>query len=428
MSGNNGPAAEESSSSMGGPIRFLFEYSLFLIGGAVIALVWANVDKSGYDRLIHTPIVLQEEQGPEGPAPADAHGHALTLHVLVNDVLMALFFAIAAKEVWESLLPGGALSRPRRAATPLMATAGGVIVPAALYAVGVWATGRWDELGRGWAVPCATDIAFSYLVARLIFGDGHPAIPFLLLLAIADDAAGLAILAVFYPTQPLEPQWLLLTAGAVASGYILRGLGVKSFWWYLLLPGIMSWVSFYQAGIHAALGLVPIIPTMPHAHGDIGFFRDDKRERHDTLSEFEHWWDHPVELILGLFGLVNAGVAFSNVGAGTAFVMLGLVVGKPLGIFAFTWMATRLLKLEIPAGMSDRHVLTLGVVAGIGFTVALFVATTAFPEPGPVQDAVKMGALGSFASAALAFPVARLLGVKRLRADEVAGEAADAGG
>lgn len=418
-----------------GPIRFLFENSLFLIGGAVLALVWANLDPQGYQRFVHAPLLSQRASVGENPQfevdeqPAESHageshsseshaggGHSgLTFHFLVNDVLMALFFAIAAKEVWESLLPGGALSNPRRAATPLMATAGGVVCPAVLYALGALMLGQWSELGRGWAIPCATDIAFSYLVARLIFGDGHPAIPFLLLLAIADDAAGLVILAVFYPTQEMQPLWLLLTAGAVAAGYIFRGLGLKNFWWYLLIPGVMSWVSFYKAGIHAALGLVPIIPTMPHARSDIGFFMNGMVERHDTLNEFEHWWDHPVELILGLFGLVNAGVVLSNVGAGTGLVILGLVLGKPLGIFAFTWLATRGLKLQMPEGVSDRHILTLGVVAGIGFTVALFVATTAFPQPGAVQDAVKMGALGSFASAFLAFPVARLMGIKRYR-------------
>jgi NhaA family Na+:H+ antiporter len=343
--------------------------------------------------------------------------HGLTLHFLINDVLMALFFAIAAKEVWESLLPGGALSNPKKAATPLMATLGGVAMPALLYLAGAYGLGQGEELGRGWAVPCATDIAFSYLVARFVFGDGHPAIPFLLLLAIADDAIGLVILAVAYPQEAIQPMWLLLTAGAIATGFLFRAIGIKSFWAYLLIPGIMSWISFYQAGIHAALGLVPIIPTLPHAHTDIGFFARAETTRHDTLSEFEHWWDHPVELILGLFGLVNAGVAFGNVGTATGLVLLGLVLGKPLGIFGFTWIATRLFKLEMPAGVTDRHIVTLGVVAGIGFTVALFVASAAFPVPGPIQDAAKMGALGSFASAILAFPVAWALGVKPLPKD-----------
>ncbi len=440
----NGSAANGSDIRLPGPILFLFENSLFLIGGALVALIWANLDNAGYLRFVHAPLTGHSvAHGPAAPAheaaphpqpsaetTADAEPHpepaprsaaeqheGLSFHFLVNDILMALFFAMATKEVWESLLPGGALSNPRTAATPLMATAGGVIVPAGIYALGALMMGEWQALGRGWAIPCATDIAFSYLVARLIFGDSHPAIPFLLLLAIADDAAGLMILAVAYPTQPIEPQWFLLTAAAIGTGYLFRALGIKNFWAYLIVPGIMCWTSFYKAGIHAALGLVPIIPTMPHAHSDIGFFVRSPY-RHDTLSEFERWWDHPVELILGLFGLVNAGVVLSNIGDSTTLVMLALILGKPLGIFFFTWVATRQMKLEMPQGVTDRHILTLGVVAGIGFTVALFVATTAFPNPGPIQDAAKMGALGSFASAILAFPVAWLLGVKRLKPGE----------
>ena len=124
---------------------------------------------------------------------------------------MAFFFAIAGSEVWEALLPGGALSNPKKAATPLLATVGGLAGPAAIYIIGCYALGRGD-ITNGWAIPCATDIAFSYLVARFIFGQGHPAIAFLLLLAIADDAAGLVILAIFYPSGKLHLTWLLASA------------------------------------------------------------------------------------------------------------------------------------------------------------------------------------------------------------------------
>ncbi|MCA9073329.1 MAG: Na+/H+ antiporter NhaA, partial [Planctomycetaceae bacterium] len=281
------------------------------------------------------------------------------------------------------------------------------------------------SLGRGWAVPCATDIAFSYLVARLIFGKGHPAISFLLLLAIADDAAGLVILAVAYPQEAMQPQWFLLTAAAIGCGLAMRKMGVRNFWWYLLIPGVMSWFSFYMAGIHAALGLAPIIPTMPHAKSDLGLFESEELKRHDTLSEFEHWWKNPVELILGLFGLVNAGVVFSNVGAGTWLVLAGLIIGKPLGITLFTWLGEKVFKLQMPAGMGYSHIISLGMVAGIGFTVALFVSTAAFYEPGPIQDSVKMGALGSFLAAVLAIGVSRLLKVQPYRESDEEAEKAE---
>ncbi len=448
-------------------VAFLFGNSMFLIAGALGALIWANASPDTYKHFIHFELgkVIRGDADPattdsshadetshatedshEGAAKADAEndsghdqaqtagegghgggseggGHPFTIHVFVNDVLMALFFAIAAKEVWESFLPNGALSNPRKAMTPLLATLGGIVGPALLYLGGAVVIGQsgWfgqdGDLGRGWAIPCATDIAFSYLVARIIFGVGHPAIAFLLLLAIADDAAGLLILAVAYPQQPIEPIWFLLTAAAMATAYVLQRCRVMNFWAYLLVPGLMSWFSFYYAGIHAALGLVPIIPLMPHAYTDLGIFARNELQRDDTLNAFEHWWKNPVEIILGLFGLTNAGVVLGNTGSATVLVLLGLIVGKPLGITFFTWVAQKVFKLEIPAGMNYRHIVTLGAVAGIGFTVALFMSEAAYPAanyPEALRDAVKMGALASFFAGAVAFIVAKVLGVKPL--------------
>jgi NhaA family Na+:H+ antiporter len=328
---------------------------------------------------------------------------------------MALFFAIAAKEVWESLLPGGALANPRKAATPLLATAGGILGPALIYVAGSYLTGTYADLGRGWAVPCATDIAFSYLIARIIFGAGHPAIAFLLLLAIADDAAGLLILAVVYPTNPIVPLWLLLTVGAMALAWIMRRSGIQSHWAYLLGPGIACWWSFFQANIHPALGLVPIIPMLPHAHTDLGLFAEGESQRDDTLNAFEHFWKTPVEFFLGAFGLANAGVVLSSLGTGTWLVLAGLLIGKPVGITALTLVAEKGLKLEKPTGMDYRHVVTLGMVAGLGFTVALFVSVAAFTTPGAIQDSVKMGALLSFAAAPLAIIIGKALKIQPLK-------------
>ena len=384
-----------------GALQFLLDNSAFLIGGAVLALAWANINKETYDDVMHAVI-------------AGKGKHPVTPHFIINDILMAFFFAIAAKEVWEALLPGGPLSNMRKAATPLMATLGGMVGPAGLYLLGCYWLGprALDELGNGWAVPMATDIAFSYLIARLIFGPGHVAIPFLLLLAIADDAGGLLILAVFYPQGEMAPIWLLATVGAIIMGLLMRRMKLQSFWWYLLLPGTLSWFSFYESGLHPALGLVPIIPTLPHAHTDLGLFAREELGRDDTLNEFEHWWKNPVEIILGLFGLANAGVVFTSVGDGTWLVLAGLLIGKPLGVALFTILGQKVLRLELPVGMSFRDLLVVGMVAGIGFTVALFVATAAFPGDSPHLDSVKMGALGSFAAAFLAIAGARAMGIR----------------
>ncbi len=439
-----------------GIVRTLIDNSILLIAGTVIALVWANVaqpdadGKTSYSRFIefdirslwtdHAPEHLEQtqqsdEHGDASKAAAtelasaddshaddshaevhsDAGHHGLTIQFIINDVLMALFFAIAAKEVWESLLPGGSLSNPRKAATPLLATVGGIAGPALIYIAGAYVTGTHAELGKGWAVPCATDIAFSYLVARFIFGAGHPAIAFLLLLAIADDAAGLMILAVFYPQAPIKPEWLVLSIAAIVGAMRLQRQGVHSHWYYFAGPGVLCWFSFYQANIHPALGLVPIIPLLPHANTDLGIFAREELNRHDTLNEFEHFWKTPVEYVLGLFGLANAGVVMSSLGTGTWLVVAGLLVGKPLGITALTFFAEKGLKLEKPLGMDYRHVVTLGMVAGIGFTVALFVSVAAFTTPGAIQDSVKMGALLSFAAAPLAIILGRALGLRPLR-------------
>src|SRR5688572_27384426 len=158
---------------------------------------------------------------------------------------MVFFFALAAKEVFEATLPGGALASGRQAVSPLAAAVGGMAAPAAIYAVLATTLGPPDLL-RGWAIPCATDIAFSAMVARVIFPAAHPAIPFLLLLAIADDALGLVILALFYPSGALSFTVLtgLMTAAVVIALW-LRRRRTRSFWPYVLGPGLLSWAALY---------------------------------------------------------------------------------------------------------------------------------------------------------------------------------------
>ncbi len=372
-----------------GTINFLLENSLFLMVGTVIGLVWANVQWESYERL------------------------AQAIHFPVNEIAMAFFFGIATKEVFESLLPGGALSSPRKAAMPLLATLGGMLGPAGLYTIGALLLQR--ELLRGWAIPCATDIAFSYLIARFIFGAKHPAIPFLLLLAIADDGGGLLILALFYPTGQVN---LVLFAGLVAAALVvallLKRRKVTNFWPYIAICGPLSWLGFYLGGIHPALALVPIIFAMPHEATDLGVFAEQEGTQLDALNQFKQWWKNPVEIILALFGLVNAGVMFTSVGTGTWLVFFGLLLGKPLGITLFCLIG-RACKLSLPDGMHWNDLVVMGCAAGIGFTVALFVSTVAFP-PGAHLDAAKMGALFSFGSMAVAVIAGRLLGVKPLRA------------
>ena len=413
--------------------NFVTNYSLLLILGALIALVWANIDAKSYHHfvefeLIHDFII--------GHAHYDENGiveyRSLTLHYLVNDVLMAFFFAIAAKEVWEAVILKNGSLRGKKAATPLFATAGGMFGPIAVY-LGLAAflgSDTYEAVKNGWAIPTATDIAFSYLVGRLVFGAGHPAVRFLLLLAIADDAAGLIILAIFYPSGELAPSWLLLSLFSAIGVYLLfnwlprrldRGnqLRPKSTWvreklsfWPYLIAGALSWYGFQESGLHPALGLLPVVPTLPHADRAFGIFAEAEQYLTDLLNHCEHMLKHPVEVVLFFFGLMNAGVEFSAIAAPTWLVLLGLIVGKPFGILLFGWFAAGPMKLGLPQGMRIIDLVVIGCVAAIGFTVSLFIATVAF-EAGPVQDAAKMGALFSFFAAVISIIAGKLTRVEK---------------
>lgn len=408
--------------------NFLTNYSLLLILGAVIALIWANTNYDSYHHFVEFVIW---DHAPIGHLH-DGH-RTLTLHYLVNDVLMAFFFAIAAKEVWEAVILKEGSLRGRKAATPLIATVGGMLGPISVYLglAMIMGSDTYSAVANGWAIPTATDIAFSYLVGRIVFGAGHPAVRFLLLLAIADDAAGLIILAVFYPSGELAPEWLLLSLFAAVAVFVLanwlpRRMDVGnqdrptstwvrqklSFWPYLI-AACASWYGFQQAGIHPALGLLPIVPTIPHADRAFGIFSEAEQYLTDLLNHIEHALKHPVEVVLFFFGLLNAGVEFSSIGDPTWLVLAGLIIGKPLGVLLMGWIGARLLGLGLPAGMRTIDLFVIGCVAAIGFTVSLFIATVAF-DAGPVQDAAKMGALFSFAAAVISIIAGKLTRVQKI--------------
>ena len=260
-------------------------------------------------------------------------------------------------------------------------------------------------------MPCATDIAFSYMAARLIFPRGHPAIPFLLLLAIADDALGLVLLAIFYPSGPLSlVNFAALMIPAIAVSFWLKRRAVQNYWAYVVLGGGLSWWALFLGGVHPALALVPILPFMPHAKRDFGIYDEREEQLPDTMNRFEHAFKVPVQFVLLLFGLVNAGVPFGSIGSGTWIVFTGLLAGKPIGILLMTFIGVKM-GLRAPGGLTYAHTLVVGVAAGIGFTVALFFSAAAFP-PGTILDEVKMGALLSFLAAPVAIVIGRAMGLR----------------
>lgn len=375
--------------------------SLALIGATLIALLWANSPLSdSYFELWHRTLTVGS--GPLGISEDLQHW--------VNDGLMAIFFFVVALEIKRELVIGE-LRNPRTAALPVALAAGGMVVPALIFTA--LTAGTPDV--RGWAVPMATDIAFA-IAALGLAGTRVPAGSRLLLLslAIVDDLGAIVVIALFY-SQGLSPKWLLAVAATAVVILGMRRLNLASPMIYLL-PGLALWYFTFRSGVHATLAGVALGLLTPT--GGI------KHRR--PLEELEHRL-HPYTsfLVLPLFALANAGVALGGRELGEALgstltwaVILGLFVGKPAGILLAGWAALRLRLATIPAGMGFRDLLPIGLVAGIGFTVSLFIAGLSFA--GDSLDHSKAGILlASLFSAAAGISVLFL----RFRAVRRAGEA-----
>jgi len=252
-----------------------------------------------------------------------------------------------------------------------------------------------------------------------VFGRGHPAVNFLLLLAVADDAIGMGIIAIFYPDpdHPVNPAWLLLTAGAMAMALTMRKMRIRPWQAYIFGPGILSWFGLYVAHLHPALALVFVVPFLPAASHDLGLFKENvDRPQTDALNQYEHSTKTFVDFGLFFFAFCNAGVEFSDVGPGTWFVLAALAVGKTIGITGFSMLGDRL-GFPLPGGMKLKHLITTGLIAGMGLTVALFVAGEALT--GLAQREAKMGALASGLLAFVALALGRAWKLKSAIPEEV---------
>ena len=385
-----------------------------LVFAAVVAVVWANSPwQASYETLWHTRLGVHL-----GDLDLE-----LDLRHWVNEGLMALFFLVVGLEVKRELVLGELRDR-RQAALPVIAAAGGMLLPAALYAaLNVSGSGS-----HGWGIPMATDIAFAIGVLALV----APNIPsgarlFLLTLAIADDIGSIIVIAVFY-TSGIDVPWLFASIAVVGAVIVLRQFGFRTTPLFAAL-GLALWIAVHASGVHATLaGVVMglLVPATPVLNREIVRSRTDelldvftpeaaretRKIARQAVSQLE-WLEHELHgwtslAVVPVFALANAGVVFTSDGLRdavsspiTAGVVLGLVVGKTLGITGAAWLAVRRGFAELPHGVNWRHITGTAALGGIGFTVSLFMTGLAFDSDTALDEA-KIGIFVASAAAAIA--------------------------
>jgi NhaA family Na+:H+ antiporter len=405
---------------------------VFLLCAAIAAMLWANSPWSHiYEDILRTHITLA----------LVGWQLDLTVHQLINDGLMTIFFVVVGMEIKREVLIGE-LSNRRAMMLPVMAAVGGMAAPALIYLAFNAAT----PAVRGWGIPMGTDIAFAIGALAILGRRIPPSVKvFLLALAIVDDLGAVLIIAIFYTSQ-LHFFWLLAAAGGFLFIALMQTARIRPISVYVSV-GIGIWYAFYQSGVHPTIAGVllgvatpmaawtPPVQVLERIRYWAGRFEHaaranaPARERNEALQQLGlaeqeavpplyrledslHLW--VAYAIMPLFALANAGVHITGeflqdpLALRVAIaVALGLLIGKPLGITALSWLAIRLGLATLPRGASWRHILGVGIVGGIGFTVALFIANLSFTSP----DLLAAGKIGALSGSI----VAGVLGLLLLR-------------
>jgi NhaA family Na+:H+ antiporter len=405
---------------------------IVLLATTAIALVWANLSPASYERLWHTPITL----GIGGLV------FAKSIHFWINDGLMAVFFLLVGLEIRREIHEGE-LSDLRRAALPIASAIGGMLAPAAIYV----ALCRAEAIRGGWGIPTATDIAFAVGVLALLGKRVPPALRVLLLaLAVIDDIGAILVIAFAY-SEGVSGRALAVAAAGIAVVVVMQRVGVRRASAYIA-PGAVIWVGMLAAGVHPTiagviLGLLTPVRVwfeketflevarsaidefVGRQHDDHGHdtsemvrpLRALEQARREAVSPVVRLQTalHPWVAygIMPLFALANAGVNVRGVSlddplrsAVALGVLVGLVAGKPLGILLVTFVTVKARLCSLPRGVDWRGMAVIGAVAGIGFTMAIFIAGLALP------DAALIGAakLGVLAASGLAAVIGLLVG------------------
>ncbi|WP_159801566.1 Na+/H+ antiporter NhaA [Flavobacterium sp. MK4S-17] len=288
----------------------------------------------------------------------------------INDGLMAIFFLLVGLEIKREIVEGE-LSSLRQASLPVLAAIGGVAVPALIY---TFFNNSSPDTIHGWGIPMATDIAFALGILSLL-GDKAPTglKIFLAALAIVDDLMAILVIAIFYSSE-LHLTYLMYAAAVFALLLIFNRIGITNIFFYII-PGIVMWYLIHHSGVHATIAGVLTALTLPTT--------DDDKE--SALEKLEHALTKPVNfIIMPIFAIANTNITFesgmaeglaSNLGLG---IVLGLFLGKPVGIFLMSYLSVKTKIAELPVGTNWTHVLGLGLLGGIGFTMSIFIAILSF--------------------------------------------------
>jgi NhaA family Na+:H+ antiporter len=367
---------------------------IVLMLAAALALALDNSPLAWlYDSLLTTPMAIE----------IGALELRKPLLLWINDALMAIFFLLVGLEIKREMMRGNLSSR-QQAMLPGMAATGGMAVPALIYVAVTWGQ---PQLAGGWAIPAATDIAFALGVLALLGSRAPLSLKvFLLAIAVVDDLGAIVIIALFY-TSDLSTTMLLGAAIAVATLAVLNRLNIQSIAPYVLV-GLVMWVFVLKSGVHATLAGVLLAFAVPMSRSD------GHEPRPSPLEHLEHklvpWVAYG---IMPLFAFANAGVSLAGLSFGSFFeplplgILLGLFLGKQLGIFAAVWLIVKAGWARLPEGANWQQVYGVACLAGIGFTMSLFIGTLAFD--GPVEaTGVRIGVLaGSLLSALVGYGVIR---------------------
>ncbi|GHC43711.1 Na+/H+ antiporter NhaA [Neogemmobacter tilapiae] len=393
---------------------FLQHFAWALISGSLLASIWLNIDPASYYDIVEYRVLSL--RGLSGRSDA-----IYTLRHFVAFALMPLFLFYLAKELWEALrLERGAMRR-KRGGIPILGGLGGMIGAALVWVVlnSLWPMEEGIDATTGWTLTLGSDVVLTYMFGRLLFRPNSPALHVLLLLTIVMDIGGLLVFGL--ATVDLAPRllWLVLPLLAAWAVWVfaarhrnhpqseLERQRALRLWPYLLAM-FASWLGVAASGLPPALGLLPILPLIPHANHAFGMFAEAEELLHDPLNRIAHALVWPLVVTMALFGFTHGGIDLAAFAPVSLAVLGALWFGKPLGILAGALIVAPRLGYRLPPNLRRRHLGFIALLCGMGFTLPTLTMDGSLPG-GYLQEAARFGLALSLLMGIFAIFLGRIL-------------------